>query len=217
MDTKKSNNDVKVFANLMKDIEVGPMRHYMIGSHNSWSYAKPKKWWMKPFRFVAQCQDWDIKRQYDHGVRCFDLRLQYDGDNLRVVHGFMIYDISIDELLEDLKWLNDKQDVRIRVLHDARTQKLHNLKAIQHFKDDCAAFEELYPNIRFWCGQNLYDHTTDYEFKKHYSCSEYYSSVILPKIDDIYPRYYAKKNNKAIYKRGTDDDILLIDFVNYVL
>jgi len=47
----------------------------ILGSHNSWSYLPPKKWYMKPFRFTAQCQDWDIKTQYEHGVRCFDLRL----------------------------------------------------------------------------------------------------------------------------------------------
>ena len=35
-------------------------------------------------------------------------------------------------------------------------------------------------------------------------------------IDDWYPRIYAKLNNKRNIKLGTDKDILLIDFVNYV-
>ena len=216
MGTKKSN-DIDSFSAMMESIQVGPISQCIIGSHNSWSYAKPKKWYTKPFRFMAQCQDWDIPTQYDHGVRCFDLRLQYDGDNLQVVHGFMVYNITINDLMVDLAWLNSKGDVYVRVLHDARTKKLHNCKAIEHFKNDCAAFEQLYPNIKFWCGKNLYDWTDDYEFKNNPSCAEYYSSVVLPKIDDLYPRYYAKKNNKAIYKRGTEKDILLIDFVNYVL
>ena len=34
-------------------------------------------------------------------------------------------------------------------------------------------------------------------------------------IDDWYPRLFAKVNNKEIVKKGTDKDILLIDFVNY--
>ena len=51
----------------------------ILGSHNSWSYLTPRKWWMKLFRFVAQCQDYDIKTQYEQfGVRCFDLRLKFD-------------------------------------------------------------------------------------------------------------------------------------------
>lgn len=171
---------------------------------------------MKPFRFVAQCQDLDIKTQYERGVRCFDLRLQYDGDTLRVVHGFMIHKITCAELLEDLEWLNERGDVYIRVLHDARTKKLHNDTAIKNFQNDCAAFEQLYPNIKFWCGKNLYNWETDYEFKNNPSCEERYSSVASPKIDDLYPRYYAKKNTKVIYEKGTDKDILLLDFVNYI-
>ena len=108
-------------------------------------------------------------------------------------------------------------DVYVRVLHDARTKKLHNERAIKNFQNDCAAFEQLYPNIKFWCGKNLYNWTNDYEFKNNPSCAEYYSSVVLPKIDDLYPRCYAKKNNKMIYEKGTDKDILLLDFVNYVV
>ena len=188
----------------------------ILGSHNSWSYLPPKKWWMKPFRFVAQCQDWDIRTQYEHGVRCFDLRLQYDGDNLCVVHGQMVYKITCAELLVDLDWLNKQDDVYVRILHDARTKKLHNERAVKHFQNYCAAFEQLFPNIKFWCGKNLYNWTNDYEFKNNPSCEERYSSVTLPKIDDICPRYYAKKHNKEIYKEGTNKDILLIDFVNYI-
>lgn len=189
----------------------------ILASHNSWSYLPPKKWYMKPFRFVAQCQDYDIRTQYEHGVRCFDLRLQYDGDTLHVVHGSMVYKITCKELLEHLKWLNEKGDVLIRVIHDVRTKKDYKERSVQHFKDDCAAFEQLYPHIKFWCGENLYNHKKDYEFKNNPTCAEYYSSVVLPKIDDIYPRYYAKKNNKRLYEEGTDKQILMLDFVNYVV
>ena len=61
----------------------------ILGSHNSWSYLTPRKWWMKLFRFVAQCQDYDIKTQYEQfGVRCFDLRLKFDVEgHTMVAHG----------------------------------------------------------------------------------------------------------------------------------
>ena len=85
---------------------------------------------MKPFRFVAQCQDYDIRTQYEHGVRCFDLRLQYDGDALHVVHGSMVYKITCKELLEHLKWLNEKGDVLIRVIHDVRTKKDYKERSV---------------------------------------------------------------------------------------
>lgn len=190
----------------------------ILGSHNSWSYLPPKKWWMKPLRFTAQCQDWDIKTQYEHGVRCFDLRLQYDGDTLRVVHGLMIYKITKDQLKKDLEWLNSKGDVYVRMVHDARTSSLYTQRAVQNFRNDCAEFVQDYPSITFWYGVNLYNNSHDYTFDNdNISCTERYSSVVLPKIDDLYPRCYAKKNNKKIYAEGTDADILLIDFVNYVV
>ena len=193
----------------------------ILGSHNSWSYLPPKKWWMKPFRFIAQCQDWSILKQYENGVRCFDLRLRASKHNdyhlPDVVHGYMVYDIPFFELQDQLRWLDQKGDVYIRVVHDVRNKQQYNERAIELFKIECAELERRFPNIKFWCGQNLYNGQTDYEFKNHPTCAEYYSSVVLPKIDDLYPRHYAKKNTKVIYEKGTDKDILLIDFVNYVV
>jgi hypothetical protein len=47
------------------------------------------------------------------------------------------------------------------------------------------------------------------------TCEENYSSVMPPKwLDDWFPWLYAKLNNRKILSKGTDKDILLIDFVN---
>lgn len=189
----------------------------ILGSHNSWSYLPPKKWYMKPLRFTAQCQDWDIKTQYEHGVRCFDLRLRYDKDTLQVVHGEIIFKITCGQLLEDLGWLNAHKDVYVRVIHDVRTKKQYEKSSRKHFKNDCAAFEKLFKNIKFYNAQNLYNRETEYDFKNNPTCLELYSSVVGSKVDDLYPRYYAKKNNKKIYQEGTTKQILMIDFVNYVV
>lgn len=192
----------------------------ILGSHNSWSYLPPKKWWMKPFRFIAQCQDLSILEQYEHGVRCFDLRLRAakknGWDDMNIVHGKMVYDISYYGLREQLDWLDKKGDVYVRVIHDVRNKSQYTSRAVELFKIECARLEQLFPNIKFWCGENLYNHKKDYEFKNNPTCAEYYSSVVLPKIDDVYPRHYAKKNTKAIYEKGTDKEILLLDFVNYI-
>jgi hypothetical protein len=82
------------------------------------------------------------------------------------------------------------------------------------FKEFCKYIEETYTEIKFWCGKNLVDWTTEYEFSNNPSCEEKYSSVCPPKIiDDWIPVVYAKLNNKKILEKGTDKDILLIDFV----
>lgn len=190
----------------------------IVGSHNSWSYLPSKKWWMAPFKFIAKCQDLNIIEQYEIRVRCFDLRVRFNKKGEFILgHGFMQYDISIDELLEDLKWLNSKEDtVYIRILHEVRNKHQYTTSSIAKFKYLCTELVTAYPNLIFWCGRNLYNWEVDYEFTNNPSCEEKYSSVCAPKlIDDWYPRWFAKKNNTDILYKGTNKDILLIDFVNY--
>lgn len=188
----------------------------ILGSHNSWSYLPPKKWWMKPFTFLAKCQDLDIISQYKEGVRCFDLRIRYDDDDIIVAHGMMEYKIKGLQIHSDLGWLNSKGNVQVRILHEARNRKQYTTSSIAKFKSFCKYCELTYTNTKFWCGKNLYNWETDYEFSYKPTCDEKYSSVCPPKIlDDWYPRMYAKKNNKKILEAGTDKDILLIDFINY--
>lgn len=84
----------------------------ILASHNSWSYLPPKKWWMRPFSFVAKCQSKNIREQYEAGVRLFDLRIRFDEyDNLIPAHGLMEYDYDVDSLKADLRWLNNQLDV----------------------------------------------------------------------------------------------------------
>ena len=55
----------------------------------------------------------------------------------------------------------------------------------------------------------------DYNFDYEPSEEGVYSSVQDPKIiDDWFPWIFAKINNKKTFKKGTDKDILAIDFVN---
>lgn len=187
----------------------------VLGSHNSWSYAAPKQWYMRPFRFMAQCQDLNIVEQYELGVRCFDLRVRITKDGeLNVVHGNMVYNISNDDLVEDLTFLNTVGDCYVRVIHDVRTKKQYNTSKTEAFIDLCKALEDGYSNIKFYCGENLYNRNKDYVFKNNPSCLELYSSVTGTKFDDLYPRLYAKKNNKKNIAAGTNREILMIDFVN---
>ena len=189
----------------------------ILGSHNSWSYLPARKWWMTPFKFIAKCQDLTIKEQYYFGVRCFDLRIRFsrEGDII-LAHGFMEYKYDLGQILYDLNSMNNKRDCFVRIIHEARNKSQYTPESISYFVDFCIKIQELYPNIKFWCGRNLYNWECDYKFKEEPSCEEKYSSVCKPRlIDDWYPRLFAYMNNKKIIKEGTDKDILLIDFVNY--
>lgn len=188
----------------------------ILGSHNSWSYLTPKKWWAKLIRFTAKCQKYDIRTQYEvYGARCFDFRIKFIKGKLVVAHGPVEYKYDIDRLIEDLEYLNEKGDVWLRILHEVRTKKEYTEENIKRFKSACADIEAMCPNLKCWCGRNLYNWEVDYEFKYNPSCEELYSSVCPPKLlDDWIPILYAKRYNKANIANGTDKDIMLIDFVN---
>lgn len=91
----------------------------MLGSHNSFSYLTPTKWWMKLFTPWAKCQNKTITEQYNAGVRYFDVRIAFNKNgSVRLVHNRVEYPSS--ELFETLKTLNNKPDVYLRILLDIR-------------------------------------------------------------------------------------------------
>lgn len=191
------------------------MSNYILGSHNSWSYLPPKKWWTKPFAFIAKCQRIDIKRQYELGVRCFDLRVKFERGVPTIAHGCMTYKYNMTQLYEDLSYLNSCGDCVIRILHEVRNKKDYTDYNVVCFKQFCTNLCKLFPNIKFWCGRNLYNWKVDCDFYYKPTCEEKYSSVQPPKwIDDWWPFIYAKLHNKKIKETGTTLDILLIDFVD---
>ena len=192
----------------------------LLGSHNSWSYLSPKRWWMWLIKFTAKCQSCDIQTQYiKYGVRCFDLRIGFIDGYPCLTHGKVIYKYTLAQIHSDLKWLNDQKDAYVRVIHEARDKKRYTNINVYLFKSFCHWCEQDYPNIHFWCGRNLYNWKYDYVFNlgnsSEPSCEEAYSSVCSPKkIDDWWPWLFAKRKNHLTLQRGTKEDILLIDYVN---
>lgn len=172
---------------------------------------------MKPFAFIARCQSANIKTQYEeYNVRCFDLRVKFKKDGqLIIAHGLAEYDIDEQALLEQLEWLNSKEDVYIRVVHEIRNEYEHTLKALLMFRQFCSLLQQRFPNLKLWCGRNLVNWQIEYQFAKDPSCKELYSSVCMPRIiDDWWPWLYAKIHNKKNRLKNYKEDILLIDFVN---
>lgn len=189
---------------------------YILQSHNSWSYIRPKKWWLRPFKFMAKCQKANIYDQYvKYGVRSYDLRVKFDKNgNVVIAHGLFDFDIDRDELMRHLSFMNDNKCV-VRILHEVRREKEYTEESIERFKAFCKEIEEKFKDITFYCGRNLYNWMVDYEFDYNPSEEGVYSSVQPPKwIDDWFPWIYARLHNKETFKMGTDKDILAVDFVN---
>lgn len=188
-----------------------------LGSHNSISYAKPKKWYLYPFRFMARCQSKTLVEQYyTYGVRMFDLRIKFSkGGKYSFAHGIMEYDLDVDEILT---LLNDfPENVDVRIIQENREGEFEDT-----FIQWCQKVRKQYPNIKFFGGRNKGSWKVIYNFGyKGPTFLDKYSSVNNETAnytgtiwDDWFPFLYAWKNNRENIKNGTDRDYLFIDFVN---
>ena len=186
------------------------------GSHNSWTYLRPRKWWQRLISWTAQCQDKTITEQYKAGVRCFDLRIKRGKKGgLCIAHGLVEYEISEEVLHGQLSTLDLYGGVSIRVLHEIRREEENTPQELNWFRDMCSFLECRFTNIKFFCGRNLIDWQVDYFFgTEELSIEDAYGSVRKPKtIFALFPRLYEWLYNKIEIERGTDKDVLLMDFV----
>ncbi len=188
----------------------------VIGSHNSWTYLKPKYFLCRFLNFTCKCQSKDIYEQYEYyNVKAFDLRVRFDKyGQLIICHNLLDYIYDLDHLWEDLHYLNSMHDVSIKVTLDVRYKKRYNEKNIDCFKRFCEKLELSFEHIKFFGGDNLYNGENIYDFKYKPDCVGCFASSKTPYIDDLWPWLFSKLYNKKIKKDGSDKDILFIDFVN---
>lgn len=197
----------------------------ILGTHNSWSFGKPTNILLRPFWFVAKCQDVDIRQQHALGSRVFDLRVWFNkkGD-YRIRHGSMSFKNS---LYSDLRFLNLVEDCWVRVILESNKEPkdLNHQKSC--FYKFCSSLEDMFPNIKFFGGEGKWNWIKLYKFKnedfplldKYSSTTSLFKSGKCAIIDDWYPRFYAKKYNRKNYetfKESDDNRCLFIDFINYV-
>ena len=187
-----------------------------LGTHNSMSFSKARKWWMEPFRFLARCQAVSLQRQYELGARLFDLRIKFNKKGeVFFAHGIMEYKESIDDALAFL----DSIGADVRILLENQPDEFENSFIVW-----CQKVRKQYPNIKFFGGRNKYTWKEVYKFGyKGPSFHEKYSSYNTEEkdkpitgtyLDDWFPLLYAWLNNKKNIEKGTDRDYLMIDFVN---
>lgn len=205
----------------------------LIGSHNSLSYLPPKRWWMKPFHWMARCQRVDYKKQYALGVRVFDLRIWFDKRmRMEVRHGRMAFKADHAVVHEFLSWLDLMGGCAVRlILEEDKYSIMHmsygDLWDREHeFTQWCYIFKISYRRINFFGGNSKYDWKVLYDFfdSKGISLDDKYSSATslfktnkwqwLRYVDDLWPWLYARLHNKENFKKGTDKECLFVDFVD---
>lgn len=199
-----------------------------LGSHNTMTFAPVKPWYLKPFKFMAQCQSKNIRQQYDAGARFFDLRIAFDEFGTpEFAHGLITFKYDTTKALEELNSL--PTPVYVRLINERD-------KNYEDFIKFCIISSILYKNIVFVGGLNKKDWRILYNFEhreptyidkyssnNHDKCDGYNEFNETKHVDfsgglwdDLFPRYYAWKNNKKwreFFLDKTERDFLLQDFV----
>ena len=196
----------------------------MFGSHNSWTFRKPIKQYLKPLYFLTQCQEVDIQTQMkDYNISLFDLRVKFINNEPYIHHGLFNYG-KVD--YADLKLLNDN-NCYLRVMLESNSKMKDQILQEQQFITFCNELTRKYPNIKFFGGNRKFDGKSVYNFNtlQQPTLIDLYSSVTtlfdsdnkyLRILDDWFPRLYALLKNKKNLKEyvDTDDTYLFYDFVN---
>jgi len=187
---------------------------------------------MRPFEWCSRCQEIGYKEQYLWNmVRMFDVRIWFDKyGNPTIRHGLLTFDITDDELFDFFKWLDDKGDCYVRIIleetHVSKNKK--NVWEIEWlFQRFCRTLKTLFKHIYFYGGNRKWDWKVLYDFgnddlpliHKYSSTATLfkYPNKPLAIIDDIYPKYYAKRfnhKNFCEYFVGDESKWLFFDFVN---
>lgn len=188
-----------------------------LASHNTLSYLNPKRYYLRPFKFLARCQSKTIEEQYNnYGIRFFDFRVSFNKDN-KVIFKHGLFEYKSDKTIDDyLTFLQDQQEpVVVRILLEEFKNNGHE----ELFSELCSRLETTYSKIKF-CGGTYKRGKKVYSFKTYNDIKyiELHSSVTdtYGFFDEFFPWIYAKLNNKInIYelKDTKDYNYLMIDFV----
>jgi len=88
----------------------------MVATHDSLTGYPVKYWLLRPFNFMAKCQSKDLYEQFLDGSRSFDLRFAKHRGKWYAAHGAMIYDITLQEVIEILTSISNDSIIYFRVL-----------------------------------------------------------------------------------------------------
>ena len=190
---------------------------YKLASHNTMSYLTPRTFLDRIIAFTARCQSKTIQEQIEkYGVKLVDLRFKFNKDDkVFFAHGAIEYKCDIHEIL---KYLNSFGGFPARVMLENKPGDKE-----EQFKAWCEYIENTYTNIKFFGGRNKWSWKQLYQFKNpEPSMTDKYSSCNTNEpgkpqtgtyLDDLYPKAYAKKNNRINLLNGTGKKYLMIDFV----
>lgn len=191
-------------------------------SHNTFSYYKPKQWYLRPFAFVAKCQSKSLAEQVNEGIKVFDLRLRQDKDGEWVIaHNAFVYVKGFDTIIDILQWLDiaarySDKSIYVRVLHEVRNEKQACYNSTIDFWQLCKQIKCECPHIRFFGGQRVFDWVQEYHFPEENNIDyiELHASRRWSKWLHWWPWLYAWLYNETNESMYEDKDVVAyMDFI----
>lgn len=198
-----------------------------LASHNSLSGTGLKNWWLYPFYLFGLCQIKSVKKQFESGVRLFDIRINSRLDNiLESAQGIFRFSGDIEKTLKYLE--STGEEIWVRILLEQNYEKSNQDERDRIFQSHCEYLEGKYKGINFFGGKRKYDFAELYRFKAvayEPRILELYSSVtsLFPwkskfwrVLDDWIPWLYAflmNRKNKEEFLGKDTYNYLMIDFV----
>lgn len=201
----------------------------MLGSHNSLSYNKAKQWYLRPFTFMARCQIVDIYTQLlNYDVQYFDIRVTFDKNKKpTAAHGYIHWDCDVENVLAKLntKAAEINAPIYVRLILERNKPSKNQQELDELFTAWCLYIQSAYKHLIFVGGRRKYDWKKLVEFNtEEPTLEDKYSSTtnlfglrrynFWDKIDDWWPWLYAIIHNKKNYKKGTEKDVLFMDFIH---
>lgn len=201
-----------------------------IASHNSFTYLRPRRWWMRLLAITARCQRVNFNRQLDLGAQMLDLRVRfvpapYGGTRPMVCHGLIEYEDGWQAAVNAIQLLDDKSrgsehPYYIRVVLESRRPSEEQK---ERFRDLCGVLTNYHRNVVFFGGNDRSDWSCKkpvYDFgtplpdidEKHASTTALFPR--FPRLDDLCPILYSRLFNHRDIEQGTTHDWLMIDFVD---
>lgn len=177
-----------------------------LATHNSLTYLRPQ-WYFRWLDFTAKCQNLTIEEQYGRGVRYFDFRIKFAGDNVRAGHGLMTYKADFDSIYA---FLNGRKDCFVNLVFE--NQRWQGKKSEEKFVRYVNELVARYPGICFVGGnkKNPWVTLVSLGNENVKACFEFYKGKNLK---FPYPKRYARKKNKTYWEQTDDAAYSMFDFI----
>lgn len=205
-----------------------------LGSHNTFTYLKPRKWYHYFCIPFARCQTKNIREQIKSGIRSFDIRVRFDDNgDIYLCHGLFEVKFNtctnISKYPQFVDWLiceivtgllsdsnngeiDDNEKITFRLVLE--TSKVNDIQEMW-FKNFCKYFDE---KLQEYKNFNIASCTRKFDWKELYSCKylikefqhissypKYKESIKVRWYEKICPWLYAKRTNVKFLENYKND------------